>query len=87
MLVHENLMYLLTYFRLIRREPLGYITLLTIFSLDELNIQTFESLGGNHLHVTFMCICPRVIITLFNAASSRGALVSHCPLPKREKSM
>lgn len=87
MLVHENLIHLLIYFQLSRSGPPGFITLLIIFSPEELSIQRFESLGGNHLHVTFKCTCLRVTITLFTAASSRGALISHCPLPKREKSL
>lgn len=45
------------YFQLSRNGSPGSITLLTIFSAEELSIQRFESLGGSHLHVTSMCIC------------------------------
>lgn len=58
---------------------------LTIFSPEKLSIQRFKSLGGNHLHLAFTCICLRVIRRLINTVPSNTALVSH--LPKTDKNL
>lgn len=60
---------------------------LTIFSPEKFSIQRFESLEGNHLHLAFMCICLRVIVTVLNTVLPKAALFGHLHLPKPEKNL
>lgn len=66
MLVHENLIHLLILLSTKQEWVSRLLTLLTIFSPEELSIQRFENLGGNHLRVTLMCIWLRVTTTLLH---------------------